>query len=165
MKKEIKAIVAVDKNFAIGKDNKMMWHIKDDFKHFKEVTSGSMVFMGRKTYLSIGMSLPNRQNVILTSDKTLKKFNEKDIIVNTLEELVQVIESSETDVFCIGGGMMYKHFINDFSEIYLTEVNKTIEDADTFFPSERLSDMYFGVVRPTVYEDGKLVCKYLKYIN
>lgn len=149
------AIVAVDKNFAIGKDNKMCWYIPDDFKHFKSTTNNSMVVMGRKTYESIGKSLPNRVNVILTRDSTFAPYSDGDIVVHSFSELDVVIEEYDGEVFCIGGGELYKKYIHHFEKIFITLVNKvTIEEPDTYFPRFLIEAYNEHKVRDTKMVDG-----------
>lgn len=143
------AIVAMDRNMGIGKDNKMCWHIPDDFKHFKEVTDGSMVVMGRKTYESIGKSLPNRINVILTSNKNFKPYSDDDIVVWNFGQIDDVINGHDGKVFCIGGGTLYEHYIHTFEKIYVTWVTKIIDEPDTFFPRFLINGYKEYSPRPT----------------
>lgn len=148
------AIVAVDKNMAIGKNNKIPWHITDDFKHFKEVTNNSLVFMGRKTYESIGTSLPNRLNVVLTTNKKLTKYSESDILVHSFDDLSKIINSYQGDVYCIGGGVLYEKYLDSFENIYMTLVNREIEDPDTYFPKFPVGIYTDEMCRDSHYKKG-----------
>jgi dihydrofolate reductase len=122
-------IAAVANNMAIGKNNKMPWHISGDSKYFKEITSGHPVIMGRKTYESIGKPLPNRTNIVLSH-----KYLDGVIIVNSLEEAYQKAEEIDDVCFVIGGGKLYKDAIEDADRLYITCVYTDVEDADTYFP-------------------------------
>jgi dihydrofolate reductase len=104
-------------------------------KHFKETTSGHTVIMGQKTFESIGRPLPNRRNIVLTLDKNFKTEGVE--IVHSLEELDELLKktsTSEEENFVIGGGMIYKLFIEKADKLYITHVDASFPDADTFFP-------------------------------
>ena len=122
-------IVAMSTNRAIGKDNKMPWHLPEDLKWFKEKTSGHPVIMGANTYKSIGKPLPNRMNIVVTH----KYF--KDVIpVHSIQEAYGVAEKIDNQCFIIGGAQLYKECIKDADYLYVTFVHTTVVDADTFFP-------------------------------
>ncbi len=159
----MKAIVAVGINDVIGKDNTMAWHIKDDFKHFKETTLESIVVMGRKTYESIGRSLPRRINVILTRDKDYVPYDDSDIVINSYDELKTVQSNHPTyETFIIGGSNVYKELFDKFETIYYTKVFKKIDDADAHFPQIDLKVWDFETIRKPYYEDNQLICEYYK---
>lgn len=124
------AIVAHDKNFLIGGDNKLLWNLPEDLKRFKKITSNSTIIMGRKTFESIGRPLPNRLNVILTSDKNYKQ--EGCLIYHTMEDIVSDF-SDDGEVFIIGGGEIYKLFLPFINRIYVTLVDGEYK-GDTYFP-------------------------------
>ena len=128
----ISIIVAVGKNNAIGKDNKLLWNIPNDLQYFKKVTSGHTVVMGDKTYESIGMLLPHRKNIILSLDKnyTVKGAEVK----NSLEKVLKEYKNSEEEIFVIGGGIIYKLALPFADKLYITLVEDSPVDADTFFP-------------------------------
>lgn len=135
-KPTISMIAALSENRVIGKDNKLLWHIPEDFKRFKTITSGHPIIMGRKTYQSIGKPLPNRSNIVVTRDKYFRA--EGCIIVNSLEEGIEKakkVESSNPtgEIFIIGGGELYKQGMNFADKLYLTIVHQAFE-GDTFFP-------------------------------
>jgi dihydrofolate reductase len=123
-------IAAAAENNALGKDNDLLWHLPDDFKRFKQLTSGHYIIMGRKTFESFPKPLPNRTHVIITRQK--KYTAEGCIIVSSLKEAIEVCPKNE-DVFVIGGGEIYSQAISIADVIELTRVNTTLE-ADTFFP-------------------------------
>jgi Dihydrofolate reductase len=114
MRKSI--IVAMDKNDLIGNDNELPWYLPADLKYFKEITMGKTVVMGRKTFESIGKPLPNRENIVLTRDKNLKI--DGCIVINSKEEL----EKLNKDIFIIGGSEIFKIFLDDIDEIYVTKI-------------------------------------------
>ena len=125
----ISIIVAIAENHAIGKDNKLLWHLPNDLKHFKTITSGHTVIMGRKTYDSVGKPLPNRRNVIITRQHIDIPGCE---VVNSLEEAVDLCKTEE-EVFIVGGAEIYRQAMAITNKIYLTIVHQSFE-GDTYFP-------------------------------
>ena len=123
-------IAAASENNIIGKDNKLIWRLSDDLKHFKELTKGHFVIMGRKTFESMPKALPNRTNVIITRKTDYKVENA--IVVNSLEKALKVAES-DNQPFVIGGGEIYKLSMEIADRIELTRVHTSIE-GDTSFP-------------------------------
>lgn len=126
----ITIIAAIGKNRELGKDNDLIWHLPNDLKRFKKVTSGHDVIMGRKTFESLGKPLPNRTNIIITRNGNFKA--EGCVIVNSLNE---AIEASKTDPnpFILGGAEIYKQSIKIADVLDLTLVDAEL-DADVFFP-------------------------------
>jgi dihydrofolate reductase len=124
------AVVAHDKNRLIGGDNKLLWHLPEDLKNFKNLTLNSTVIMGRKTYESIGKPLSKRLNVVLTRDKN---FRPQKIMV--YEDVRDIISDFAEDpkVFIIGGGEIYKEFFPFIKRIYVTLVDGEYK-GDTYFP-------------------------------
>ena len=116
-------------NRAIGKDNKMPWHIKEDLLYFKNITTGHPVIMGSNTYKSIGKALPNRMNIVVSH-----KYVSGVITVPTLKEAYSVAEKTDNQCFIIGGAQLYKASINDVDTLYVTHIHTVIPDADTYFP-------------------------------
>lgn len=130
---KISAIVAASSNNAIGKNNDMPWHMPADLKHFKSITSGHHIIMGRKNYQSIGRPLPNRTNVIITSNRQFYAAGCK--IVHSLEDALTIAhEARETEAFIIGGGSIYDLAMPVIDKIYFTEIHAQIE-GDVFFPT------------------------------
>lgn len=145
MRKNLSMIVAVDENNAIGKDNALLWHLPNDLKHFKELTTGKTIIMGKKTYLSLPKRpLPNRISIVLCNDdiEFLNQKEENVIKVVTIEEVFYALPKSES--FVIGGGMIYKLFLPHIETLYLTQVFHQF-DADTFFP--KLDDKIFKLIK------------------
>jgi len=129
---KISMISAIAENRAIGKNNQLLWHIPEDFKHFKETTTGHAMIMGQKTFESIGRPLPNRMNIVLTNDKNFS-FDGVVVCYSIPEALKKAEETGEQEVFIIGGGSIYKQFIDLADKLYLTIIEGNFE-ADTFFP-------------------------------
>ena len=123
-------IVAAAENNVIGNENKLIWHLSDDLKRFKNLTKGHHVIMGRKTFESMPKALPNRTNVIITRRKDY--IAENAIVVNSMEEALKV-SSDDPQPFIIGGGEIYKMSINISDKIELTRVHHNF-DGDTYFP-------------------------------
>ena len=122
----INLIAAVGKNLELGKDNKLVWHIPEDLKYFKEITTGKTVVMGRKTYESIGKALPNRNNIVLSRNN----IRLDDVtVINNYKEVLNISDN----VFIIGGASIYKLFLPYADNIYLTEIEDTSE-CDSYFP-------------------------------
>ena len=124
-------IAATSTNNALGKDNQLVWHLPDDFKRFKALTSEHYIIMGRKTFESFPKPLPNRTHVIITRNKSYEA-PEGCMVVSSLEEAIKVCPKNE-EIFIIGGGEIYKQSINMADKVELTRVHTTVE-ADTFFP-------------------------------
>ena len=123
-------IVAAAENNVIGGNNQLLWRLPNDMKWFKSVTTGNTVIMGRKTYDSMGRALPNRRNIIISRDVTLRL--EGCEVVNSLEAALQ-LTANEKEVFIIGGGEIYKQAWNKADKLYLTRVH-TEKEGDTHIP-------------------------------
>lgn len=124
-------VVAMGKNHGIGKENQLLWHLPKDLKHFKELTSGHPIIMGRKTYESIGKPLPNRTNIVISRKQDW--FQEGILIVGSIKEAVKFAQKIDENVFIIGGGNIYEQTLDFTDRIEVTMVDATLE-ADTFFP-------------------------------
>ena len=125
-------IVAKAKNNIIGKDNKLLWHIPDDLRRFKELTTNHNIIMGRKTFESIGKILPNRKHIIFSQNPDFKIDNENIEIVHSMLQIQQYIED-ENENFVIGGAMIYNLLMPYVTKMYVTEIDKDFE-GDTVFP-------------------------------
>ena len=141
-------IVAVGKNNEIGKNNQLLWHIPEDLKNFKKITTGKTVIMGRNTYKSIGRALPNRTNIVLsrnfleTDEKVKedkKKYENETTKLEFYDDFQKVIEKYKDfpeEVFIIGGGEIYKKSLElgIITRIYMSHVDFSDDEADTYFP-------------------------------
>lgn len=126
----ITIIAAIAKNNALGKNNKLIWHLPADLKRFKEVTYGHHIIMGRKTYESLGNPLPNRTTIIITRNKSFKAEN--CIVVNSLNEALGKAKADDNP-YILGGAEIYRQAMNIADELDLTFVHHEF-DADAFFP-------------------------------
>ncbi|SHF55210.1 dihydrofolate reductase [Mariniphaga anaerophila] len=129
--KNISIIVAIAENFAIGKNNDLLFHLPNDLKRFKEITTGHSLIMGRNTLLSLPKwPLPNRRHIVIT-DKPDDSFPGCEVVFS-IDEAVEKVKN-EAEAFVIGGGMVYRQFYPLAGRLYLTIVHKPFE-ADVFFP-------------------------------
>ena len=127
----ISIIAAVSKNGVIGVDNTLPWDLPVDLKWFKEITTGNVVIMGRKTYESIGKALPNRINIVVTRDKNF--FVPGVLSANSLDSAL-LKAGNNKDIFIIGGGEIYRQSMDFVDKLYITEVDMEVE-GDTTFPT------------------------------
>ena len=128
----INLIVAIAENNAIGIAGDLLCHLPNDLKHFKEITSGATVVMGKNTFFSLPRRpLPNRRNIVLTTDTEFAYENTE--VAHSIEQLYTLLNDEE-EVFIIGGGKVYEQFINAVDKLYVTHIHHTWKDADTFFP-------------------------------
>ncbi|MBN1053545.1 MULTISPECIES: dihydrofolate reductase [unclassified Clostridium] len=155
-------IVAIAKNNVIGNDNKLIWHISEDLKRFKEITSGKTIVMGRKTFESLPGVLPNRKHIILTRDKNFKVNSECVEIIYDFDKLLNKYKNSDDEVFIIGGGEIYKQLLPYSNKLYLTKINKDF-DGDTYFPQINYNDFKIDY-ESDVITDEKSGLEY-KFIN
>lgn len=130
----MKLIVAVDKNWAIGKNNKLMWSIPADMKFFRETTKGNIVIMGRKTLESFpqGQPLKNRVNIVITGNKNYKVKGA--VVVHSIEEAVEEAKKYDGEIFVIGGESIYRAMLPYCDTALVTKIDHAF-DADTYFPS------------------------------
>ena len=140
-------IAAAAENNAIGKDNDLLWHLPDDFKRFKELTSGHPIIMGRRTFESFPKTLPNRRHIIITRDKNYTTEYADCVIVHSLEEAFDSLGDNE-DTFIIGGGDIYTLAMPYSDVIELTRVHHTFQ-ADAFFPEINEND--WEIVREEIH--------------
>ncbi|WP_312301821.1 dihydrofolate reductase [Chryseobacterium sp.] len=124
-------VVAMGEKNEIGFENQLLWHLPKDLKHFKDLTSGHPVIMGRKTYESIGKPLPNRTNIVVSRKKDW--FEEGILIVGSLKEAMKFAKKIDEEVFIIGGGNIYEQTMDIVDKLEVTLVKADLE-ADTFFP-------------------------------
>lgn len=127
----ITLIAAAGENNELGKDNNLLWHLPDDFKRFKALTSGHYIIMGRKTFESFPKPLPNRTHIVITRNKNYN-LPEGCFIADSIKKAIEICPKNET-IFIIGGGEIYNQSIAIADCIELTRVHHTF-DADAFFP-------------------------------
>ena len=130
-------IVAIAKNYAIGKGGKLPWHYAADLKHFKETTTGRVVVMGANTWRSIGKPLPNRLNIVLSRTGNVETTPGV-MRLASRDEVADLAQYLDRDVFIIGGAKTYAEFADVIERWVVTEVTLEITDADTFMPTDFL---------------------------
>lgn len=125
-------IVAIANKNVIGKDNTLIWHLPEDLKRFKTITSGKTIIMGRRTFESLGRVLPNRKHIVLCNDMEMNIDNENVEIVGDIKCLDKYINSDEEN-FIIGGATIYRLLMPYANKMYITKINQDF-DGDAFFP-------------------------------
>lgn len=132
-------IVAISKNFAIGKGGKLPWHYSADMKHFKNTTTGNAVAMGLNTWRSIGRPLPNRLNIVLSRSAQIEE-GENLVFLRSKEETLSLAKYLNCDLYIMGGAKTYIEFADMIDKWIVTEVPLGVEDADTFLSTDLLND-------------------------
>ena len=132
-------IVAIAKNFAIGKDGKLPWRYAADLKFFRETTTGSAIVMGFNTWQSIGKPLPNRLNVVLSRFNSIES-QPGVLLLRSVEEVLALSKYLNGDLFIIGGAETYGHFAGAIEKWLVTEIPLIVEDADAFIPTNFLDE-------------------------
>lgn len=130
---KLTAVVAMSENRVIGRQNQLPWHLPADLKHFKAITTGHPILMGRKTHESIGRPLPNRLNIVMTTDQTYTAPGCE--VVHTLAQAIEVAsQQSSNEIMVIGGATIYQQLMPAIERIYLTIVHAEVE-GDVYFPA------------------------------
>lgn len=125
-------IAAISENNVIGKDNKLLWHLSEDLKRFKELTTGRTIIMGRKTFESLGRVLPNRKHIVLTRDLGYNIDSDWVKVIHSIDDLTEYINDDE-EHFVIGGALIYNQLLKDAKKMYITKIYKKYE-GDAYFP-------------------------------
>ncbi|MSU44975.1 dihydrofolate reductase [Candidatus Nomurabacteria bacterium] len=128
----ISLIAAIGKNNELGKGNDLLWRFPADQKHFREITSGNTVIMGRKTFESIGRPLPNRRNVVITRDANYKQKGVE--IVHSFAGALDLFPDQKEEIFIIGGAEIYKQIMPVADKLYITHIEAEDNEATSFFP-------------------------------
>ncbi len=153
-------IVAKAKNNVIGKDNKLLWHLPADLKRFKELTTGHVIIMGRKTFESIGKILPDRKHIIFSNNPDFKVNDENVEVVHSMLQIQEYIENNDEN-FVIGGAMIYNFLLPYVKKMYVTEIDKEFE-GDACFP--RINpETWKEISREQGPEDEELHYEYVVY--
>lgn len=152
---KISLIVAMASNRAIGIDNRLPWHLPADLRKFKQITMGSPILMGRKTYDSIGRPLPGRTNIVISRDPSYRQpgcqvFNEIDKAIESCSHL--------PEIFVIGGSSFYQAMLPLADTLYLTEVKQEFA-GDTFFP-EIHPEHWLEMEREDIHDDPDVAFSY-----
>jgi len=132
-------IVAITKNFAIGKDGKLPWHHSADLKFFKQTTLGNTVVMGSNTWRSIGKPLPGRLNVVITKGSDIAE-EENVKVLSSVDQVAELSKNIPGDIFIIGGAQIFASFAPVIDKWIVTDVPDDVPDADTFMPRDFLVD-------------------------
>lgn len=152
----INIVVAKASNNVIGAKNDLIWHLPNDLKHFKSITSGHPIIMGRKTFESLGRPLPNRTNIVVTRDQN---WNTEGIeIASSLPKAIEVAKKIDDDIYILGGGNIYKQAMEFTDVLYITEVHHEF-DGETYFPEIDL-DEWEEVEREDFKKDEKHLYAY-----
>lgn len=156
-------IAAIAKNNVIGKDNKLIWHISEDLKRFKEKTLNHPIIMGRKTFESLPKLLPERHHFVLTNNKNYLINNQNVTIVHSIEELLKITDN-DLEYFIIGGAKIYEEFLPFCNKLYITHIDKEY-DGDAYFPI--IDENKWTIVDPEPYHLTKegIFIKYTNYVK
>jgi dihydrofolate reductase len=154
--KTFSIIVAIAENSAIGKNNDLLWHISNDLKYFKKITSGHTVIMGKNTWLSLPVKpLPERRNIIIS--QTLHLNEENIFVVRTIQDAIDICDENSEN-FIIGGASVYEQFLPVANKLYITKIHQSF-DADAFFPN--IDAKNFGVESQSqIFTDEKSKLQY-----
>lgn len=159
------AIVVVDKNWAIGHENDLLFSLPGDMKHFRTLTTGGTVIMGRKTLDSMpgGKALPKRRNIVITRDPAFVRENVE--VAHSVEEALALVAQDEPEkVWVIGGGEIYKAMLPHCRVCYLTRVYAE-PDCDVFFPDLDAMDDWRVLREEPILTDGELRYQFVDYVN
>lgn len=151
------AIVAVDRNGAIGKDGKLPWHYSADMKFFKETTAGNAVVMGHRTWQTLKNPLTNRLNIVLSRRAEIPPHDSV-VVVRDVESVLEMAKELQGDLFVMGGEQVYRSFLPHIDKWIVTEVPLAVADADTFVPANYLEG--FALVETRKIGDGLNVSIY-----
>ena len=156
---QISMIAAMANNRVIGANNAMPWHLPADLKHFKAVTLGKPIIMGRKTYESIGKALPGRLNIVVSSDHHFVLADAS--VVHSCEHAMEVATAhceaenmNSPEVMIIGGGTIYQHFLPLCQRLYLTQIDLDVQ-GDTYFPDYQATALWLEEQRESFQADPK----------
>lgn len=147
-------VACTDKENVIGKDNKLPWNLPEDLQHFKEITMGKTIVMGRKTFESLPKVLPGRHHIVLTRNREYKVNNPNvEVVIGNINNIFKKMKYSEEEYFIIGGAEIYKIAIKFADKIYLTRIYERIE-GDTYFPN--LSSKYWIIENNSDFKVSKI---------
>ena len=155
----ISIIAAIGKNNELGKDNDLIWHIKEDLANFKRITMGKKIVMGAKTYKSLPKKLEGREYIVLSH--SLKNI-ENGTVFSDFDKLLNYLQSLDEEVMIIGGASIYKMFMPYADKLYLTEIDAS-EDAQVYFPEVDYNK--FKMVNDVLSQDGDLKYRFREYVR
>ena len=152
-------IAAVGKNRELGKNGGLVFDIKEDMKFFKNTTTGHKVVMGYRTWKSLPKKLPNRENFVVSYEEV----QDADHTITNLADFINQNKDTDEEIFIIGGGMIYAAFLDHAKNLYLTEIDATVPDADTFFPEFDKSNYNKTIIKKG--SENDLTYTFAKYIK
>ena len=159
------AIVAVDANWGIGRGNELLFTLRGDLKRFREITTGGTILLGRKTLETFpgGRPLPRRRNVVLTKSHLEV---EGATVVHTIDELLDSVKDEDPEsVYVVGGGTVYTALLPYCKRVYMTRIDATAGEPDTYFPNlDKLPGWEVEKEEPPIVEDG-ISYRFVDYIN
>ena len=155
----ITMIAAVGKNLELGKNNNLIWHLKEDMSFFKENTIGKPIVMGMNTYQSLPKLLPERKHIVLTRQNI--QLRDEVLLIHYIEDLLDYIENYKEEVMIIGGASIYKQLLMYAKTLLLTEIDQEEEKADAFFPSFHKEEWNQEILSEQ--EENHIKYKHLKY--
>lgn len=150
-------IAAIGKNRELGKENNLIWHLKEDLKFFKENTMGHIIVMGYNTYESLPNLLPGRRHIILTHRDLSIEGAE---VFHNLDELLTYLHNLDEDIYIIGGASIYQQFMPYAQELLLTEINAECNEADVYFPEWNNEDFTKEIIKEV---DGEIPYSHIRY--
>lgn len=152
-------IAAIGKNNELGKNGGLVFNIKEDMKFFKDTTTGHKVVMGYRTWKSLPKKLPDRENFVVSYEEV----KEADHTITNLDNFIDQNKDTDEEIFIIGGGMVYTAFLDHAKNLYLTEIDATVPDADTFFPEFDKSNYNKTIIKKG--SENGLTYTFAKYIK
>lgn len=158
---KISLIAAMAKNRVIGKDNQMPWHMPADLQHFKKVTLGKPVIMGRKTFESIGRPLPGRKNIVITRDAN---YQAEGVQVVATPDLAIEAAGVVAEVMIIGGGQIYVHFMPKATDLHLTFIETELE-GDAYFPELPAGFQKVATIQQAKDEKNQYACEFTHFVK
>lgn len=157
---KIKIIAAVGMNNELGKNNDLIWKLKEDLNFFKNETMNKTIVMGYKTYKSLPGLLKGRKHIVLTHNKI---DNNEVLTFDSIDKLKEYLPNINDDIYIIGGATVYKIFIDICDEIVLTEINETCENADVYFP--KFDKNKFDKIIINSLCENNITYKHVKYLK
>ena len=151
-------IAAIGKNNELGKNNDLIWHLPNDLKFFREITTGKTIIMGRKTFESLPKMLPNRHHIVLSS---LTDFPKEVDVYKDLKSILEYYNNCDEELFVIGGASIYKLFLPFSDKLYLTEIDAECKNADAYFPVFNKEDYEKNILMEN--EDNNIKYKHVLY--
>ena len=157
-------IVAIASDYAIGRKGTLPWHISDDLKHFKRITRGHTMLMGMNTFISLPGVLPKRKHIVIADDPTFNVDHPQVEVRRDLFSALEECKKADEEIFVIGGGSVYRQSLPFVDKLYITWIDMTVPDADTFFP--QISDEEWQAVyesEPFYDEENAVSYRFVNY--